>query len=493
MKNKLYGLQKDVYDGILNAINNGEKKIIIQLATGLGKSKIISALSNYFNDNKVLIVYNSRPEAEQLKNIIPSNNLINNNTLITTYFSVSEDFDFDIIIANNIDHYKEKYITDLMETIDDKICIFFSDFSSFDNNIYNEFKLIYSTNNNDSILTELSVIKNLYIPLLEKNGFIDIEIEKNHQTNFSIHPDITAKKDGITYIFETKQYRSRFGNIELVESAINQINRYKKVLFDDCKTNYKFGLILLCDIKDNLKQTLERENNIFIFDIKNLLYLCGDDSFLVSQLQKYLYYSLDTISKIKPLIDFSKPIKDNNKFNNVIATALIDKIKNCKTGNDYSKQYENICYDVIMHLFNNDFSQSSNQHTTDDKMFRMDILCSIKSTKEFWRFLMQFYRTKFVVFESKNYSSEIDQNLIYITEKYLFDSALRNVAFIISRKGFDNNAKKAAVGVLREHNKLIIDITDTDLINMINDKSEGKEPTDYLFYKVETFLMEISK
>lgn len=75
----------------------------------------------------------------------------------------------------------------------------------------------------------------------------------------------------------------------------------------------------------------------------------------------------------------------------------------------------------------------------------------------------------------------------------MFDSALRNVAFIISRKGFDNNAQKAAIGVLREHNKLIIDINDTDLINMINDKSKGKEPTDYLFNKVETFLMGISK
>ncbi|MCH5315146.1 MAG: DEAD/DEAH box helicase family protein [Eubacterium sp.] len=493
MKNKLYGLQKDAYDSILNAIKNGEKRIIIQFATGLGKNKIISALSDYFNDNRVLILYDKATEVEQCKEIVFRDNLIKNKIGVTTYESVPKIHDFDIIIANNIDYYKGKSKTNLIRSIDNQICIFFSNFSSFDNNVYNEFKLIYSTNNNDTILTELSVIKNLYIPLLEKTGFSDIEIDKIYNTDFSIRPDITAKKDEVTYIFETKQYRSHFGNIKLVENATKQINRYKKIS-DKYKDNYKFGLILLCDLNDDFKQTLEEENEIFILDIKNLLSLCENDSFLISQLQKYVYYSLDNIEKAKLSIDFSDSIKITKEISdNSIATGLIDKIKNCKTGNNYSKQYENICYDVINYLFDNDFSQISKQYTTKDKMFRMDILCSIKGIKEFWYFLMHFYHTKFVVFESKNYSDKIEQNLIYVTEKYLFDSALRNVAFIISRKGFDNNAIKAAIGVLREHNKLIIDITDTDLINMINDKSEGKEPTDYLFNKVEMFLMGISK
>lgn len=494
MNNKLYGLQKDVYNSILDAISIGEKRIIIQLATGLGKNKVITALSSYFNDNKVLIVYDSISEVNQCKDIIFKDSFINNKTVVITCDSVPKTLDFDIIIVNNIDYYKENNKTDFLKNIDNQICIFFSNFSSIDNNVYNDFKLIYSTNYNDIISNELSVIKNLYVPLLEKNGFVDIELEKNYGANLSIRPDITAKKDNITYIFETKQYRSRFGNIKLVEEAINQINQYKIQLFDYDKNDCKFGLILLCDMKESFKLTLEQENNVFIFDIKNLLYLCQNDSFLISQLQKYSYYSIDNISKNKPSINFGKSIKYIGEyFDSRFYIELIDKITNCKTGKNYYKQYENICYDVINYLFDNDFSQITNQHSTEDKMFRMDILCSIKSTKEFWRFLMQFYRTKFVVFESKNYSDEIDQNLIYVTEKYLFDSALRNVAFIISRKGFDNNAKKAAIGVLREHNKLIIDITDTDLINMINDKSEGKEPTDYLFNKVETFLMGISK
>ncbi|WP_349156991.1 hypothetical protein [[Clostridium] symbiosum] len=101
--------------------------------------------------------------------------------------------------------------------------------------------------------------------------------------------------------------------------------------------------------------------------------------------------------------------------------------------------------------------------------------------------------TPMFVFEYKNYSDYISQNLIYITEKYLFPVALRNVAFIISRKGFDLNAQKATFGCLKESAKLIISLDDNDLIKMIYMKENGEEPSDYLLDKVEQILMSVSK
>ena len=108
-----------------------------------------------------------------------------------------------------------------------------------------------------------------------------------------------------------------------------------------------------------------------------------------------------------------------------------------------------------------------------------------------WQMLVQHYNSHFVVFEFKNYSKEIEQNLIYITEKYLFDAALRNVAIIISRKGFSKSAKFAAEGCLKEHGKLILSITDEDLVEMLKIKND--EAADYLLGKLEEFLMGISK
>lgn len=68
---------------------------------------------------------------------------------------------------------------------------------------------------------------------------------------------------------------------------------------------------------------------------------------------------------------------------------------------------------------------------------------------------------------------------------------MRNVAIIISRKGFSKSAKFAAESCLKEHGKLILDITNEDLIYMLELKSD--EAADYLLGKLEEFLMGISK
>ena len=126
-------------------------------------------------------------------------------------------------------------------------------------------------------------------------------------------------------------------------------------------------------------------------------------------------------------------------------------------------------------------------------MFRMDLVCGLKGTSEFWKILIQHYNTRFVVFEFKNYKEEIDQNLIYITEKYLYNAVLRNVAIIVSRKGFSYNAHKAAIGVLTENGKLIIEIKDDDLITMLRMKADGQDASDYLLNILEEYLISISK
>ena len=85
------------------------------------------------------------------------------------------------------------------------------------------------------------------------------------------------------------------------------------------------------------------------------------------------------------------------------------------------------------------------------------------------------------------------QTQIYTTEKYLFQTALRNVGFIISREGASINAIKAAKGILRETGKLIVNLTNGDLIKMLEMKDSGSEPSDYLFNVVDKFLLELEK
>lgn len=98
-----------------------------------------------------------------------------------------------------------------------------------------------------------------------------------------------------------------------------------------------------------------------------------------------------------------------------------------------------------------------------------------------------------LLFEFKNYTHEITQKEIYTTEKYLYEKALRKVAVIVSRKGPDENANKAARGSLREAGKLIICLSDENINKLIDIKNNSGDPGDFLEALLDDMLMDLEK
>lgn len=100
---------------------------------------------------------------------------------------------------------------------------------------------------------------------------------------------------------------------------------------------------------------------------------------------------------------------------------------------------------------------------------------------------------RYVVFEVKNYPRQISQSEIYSTEKYLFTNALRSVAILIARKGENKGALHARQGALREMGKLIIMITQDELIKMLERKIANEEVISILAEKIDDFLTTLAR
>ena len=116
--------------------------------------------------------------------------------------------------------------------------------------------------------------------------------------------------------------------------------------------------------------------------------------------------------------------------------------------------------------------------------FYIDIYsCKIKNgvDQDFFNTIQNYFNTKYIVFEFKNYKEKITQREIYTTEKYLYKKALRSVAIIVSREGASRNALLAAKGCLRENGKLILCLSDKDLNELIHIKEKGEQPTAEFF------------
>lgn len=267
-------------------------------------------------------------------------------------------------------------------------------------------------------------------------------------------------------------------------------------------------LIVLSKIPTFQKDEIYKRYHIIVWDIENLVFYCKNNPSLLKQLYQITYFPIDYIegqpSDESKEANLSMVIFDNGLVAEAKKEAdetdeLIQRLNNCVSGRENSAEYESVCEDILRTLFEaNYFNRLTRQHKTNDEHFRMDLIGSLKTNQNneesmhpLWQMLVQHYNSHFVVFEFKNYDKEIDQNLIYITEKYLYNAALRNVAIIISRKGFSQSAQFAAEGCLKEHGKLILNITDDDLIEMLKLKSD--KAADFILGKLEDFLMGISK
>ena len=352
--------------------------------------------------------------------------------------------------------------------------------------------------------SEIKFIKSFLTKLLEHQQFsnINAEVKIFDEEEFSGRADIVAEKDNKSVIIEVKTYRTTINSQVIINNAVKQILKYKWMVSNNSSNKeFVFIIVMLCEVDYNVQKEVFQRFGVIIWDINNLIYLCQNEKELLLILMHCVPFSCAGLQAEQPLDIQSEESKIKIEMSSVeeptfsLTDKYHERLCKCKAGrvDKSDKQYEDICTEIIKYLFETEFYKISEQHETDDEMFRMDLLCSLKGTTEFWKFLINFYHTKFVVFEYKNYTDCISQNLIYITEKYLFPVALRNVAFIISRKGFNQNAQAAAMGCLRENGKLIIDLNDNDLIKMISMKENGEEPSDYLLDKVERLLMSVSK
>lgn len=497
--------QVEAVNACLNAISKGQKRVFVEMPVGSGISIVlINVAKNLLLSNKakniLWLTDTLQMQEQQLKlaremivdfRIAKQPEFLEKGITFATIQSVLKADSkinlslYDTIIWGSI----SKAYQNLSELMHDKLII--GNVANLADNrlLYHDAEIVYSYNQKDYMNTYGYEVQLFCAKLLEEYGSVNQEV---HIGNYDV--DILLKTNDKQFLIEVKAYREKNIGKGMLERAAAQIF---KSHFD--KGKYVLCIMCFAKVEESIKEYFSN-NGVEIWDISTIIYLCGNSSYLLSELSRLSFHDISEITPtpISLLVkkdDLNELIDEIECSDEDIVKHLKKELQECPYGkkNKADQKFEQICKQILCYLFETEFSQLSSQHKTKDKLFRMDFLCAFKGLSDFWKLLMVHYNTRFVVFECKNYKEKISQNLIYITEKYLFDSALRNVAFIISRKGFDAHANDASLGCLKENGKLIIDLTDDDLINMINKKAEGGEPSEYLLFKLEQTLMSIGK
>jgi len=271
-------------------------------------------------------------------------------------------------------------------------------------------------------------------------------------------------------------------------------------------SNASNGILIITSIVEpSVINNLFEEYRIFIWDRSILFYLTRDNYELRKELEEILSELkqsgeediYDGVFEIKAIDIKNIWLKRNQtsiSFSPVTKGAtLCAQLNNIPSGKKDSNRFEKKCEEILQYLFDTDLGSWSPQNSTEDTLHRFDLIARIISQNDFWRFIARDFKTRFVIFEFKNYFKCITQSQIYSTEKYLYTTALRTFAIIISKEGADNNAKTAMKGSLRESGKLIICLSSKEICIMLNMKDKGDDPNTYLSDKIDRILMQLSR
>ncbi len=296
--------------------------------------------------------------------------------------------------------------------------------------------------------------------------------------------DIVYTYKALTVYFALKFYNSDFSMRENLCKASLRLSKGKKE--GDC-----IVLAVANIVSEEVKEICKSEYGINIWDVKNLLWLFREFTRIKNEFIAFLNYSTEIIAPQKPepyiFGEIEKKAEDE---------SLKEKLRQIKPGTEQWQQYEKVCIEILKYVLGDYLTLWYAQENTEDGMYRFDLCCKIKagSNQDFFETVQQYFNTKYIVFEFKNHSEKITQKEIYTTEKYLYEKALRRVAIIISRKGADENALAAVRGTLRESGKLILCLSDRDILEMIEIKERNEQPTEaFLSAMLDDLLIHLEK
>lgn len=310
---------------------------------------------------------------------------------------------------------------------------------------------------------------------------------------------------------ELKYYRSRF----IASARLRPLC----VLLGKLPRDSEALLVLTSEVSEDVKQEYLEGFHVHIWDIKNLLWLFGEFEEIKNEFVALLDYTTGDIEPVPPgfTLCFSTPknvpadepaalepspepsAKADYEEADKARSETADwkkRLSRIEPGKEQPREYERFCVDILKYILGDYLSLWEEQDQTNDGLHRFDLCCKIKNgvNQDFFDTIAHYFKTKYIVFEFKNYSKEISQKEIYTTEKYLYGTALRKVAIIISRLGGDGHALQAAKGSLRENGKLILCLSDQDLLKMAEIKARGdREPTEYLSDMLDRLLVHLEK
>jgi hypothetical protein len=170
------------------------------------------------------------------------------------------------------------------------------------------------------------------------------------------------------------------------------------------------------------------------------------------------------------------------------SSELNKELQSLSPGEVDWRRYEQLGTEILAFLFSPPLELHSVQSASEDGLDRRDAVFKIGYGHPFWDTVKYQIATRLVVAEFKNCVDPISQKEVESIQQYLFPDAFRTFGILCSRVTPSTSAEKARRRAWTGERKFVVMLSDADLIQALELKDCGKDPTKVLDVHIDDFL-----
>jgi hypothetical protein len=170
---------------------------------------------------------------------------------------------------------------------------------------------------------------------------------------------------------------------------------------------------------------------------------------------------------------------------------LLKRLKTIPEGSGW-QAYENICVEILNHIFIPPLRMPKIQSTSEDGLDRRDAIYPIGAGHPFWDNIKYQYSARMVVAEFKNHTEKIGQTEVESLQQYLMPEAKRSFGILCSRRGPSPSALKARRRAWMTSRNLILFLSDLDLEELLRKRDAGEDPSLVLDSQMDDFFITLA-
>lgn len=163
------------------------------------------------------------------------------------------------------------------------------------------------------------------------------------------------------------------------------------------------------------------------------------------------------------------------------ANQLIDALSGVPSGRPNYSYYERVCCEILEYLFCPELGKPDPQSYTANRSQRRDVVMDNHVEEGFWARIRDRYRADYVVAEMKNNRGTVSNTSVWQLAAYMKERGVGLFGLLITRNGVARGVSNYAIIDQWVHSrKMVVPLSNEDLIRMIHLRDEEGEATGYL-------------